>query len=84
MLFGDFSGFGNGGGDISSLCRTDTDFVLAVTNNHESAETKAAAAFDNPSYPVNVQSALIVLLFFLLNFRATIAPILGFLCFSHI
>jgi hypothetical protein len=63
VLLGNFGSFGDGSGDISTLGDADTDF-LAVTDDDERAETETAAAFDDTGDAVDVQRALIKLLFF--------------------
>ena len=46
-------GFLDGASNVSTLCHTDTNFILVVTNSYESLEAHAATAFDGAGYAVD-------------------------------
>jgi len=71
VFLGNVGGLGNGCGYIRTLGNADTDAVLAVAHNNEGAEAEATAALYYAGYAVDVQYALIELLFFRSNLGPT-------------
>jgi hypothetical protein len=83
LTLADFGCLGNGRGDIRTFRDADSDAGLTVTDDHESTETEAAAAFYDAGYAVDVQRALIELLLLRLEIRTAVAAFLGFLLIGH-
>jgi len=64
MLLSNIGCLGDSSGDIGTFGDADTDAVFAVTDDDEGAEAEAAATFDDTGDTVDVQCALVKLLFF--------------------
>jgi hypothetical protein len=64
VFFSDFGSLSNSSCHVSTLGDTDTNLTFVVTCDYEGAETEPAATFYDTGDAVNVDYALVELLFF--------------------